>query len=397
MIKKIKFFLLRIGIIGLKAIYIIIKLFPTSNKITFISRQSNNPSLDFSILQEELNKRYPQYKIVTLAKKIDNKVLYSFHMIKQMYHIATSKVVLLDSYCIVISLLHHKKSLKVIQMWHAAGAIKKFGYQSLDKKEGRGSKIARIMNMHKNYTHVIAPSHATAKFYQEAFNVSKDQIIINGLPRLDYILDKDLGKEKLKELCNQYHRFRNKTKKTILYVPTFRKDNDNVDKIKELIKAINFSKYNLVIKMHPLDKSEKINKYILDKKYNVYDLLKLADYVITDYSAVAFEASILNKPLYFYVYDIKEYKKVRGLNIDLFKEMNNSTSTNIKEIISSIENGKYDYNELENFRTKYIGKDYYNNTIKLVDFIFNYLNEDVTKNEENKNNINEHSKEELNV
>lgn len=119
---------LKIAIFILNIIYSIIKCFSTQNKITFISRQSNEPVLDFVILNEKLVKEYPKIKTVMLCKKIENKILYMFHILKQMYHIATSKVVILDSYCIPISVLKHKKNLKVIQMWHAVGSMKKFGY-----------------------------------------------------------------------------------------------------------------------------------------------------------------------------------------------------------------------------------------------------------------------------
>ena len=70
-------------------------------------------------------------------------------MIKQMYHIATSRVVILDSYCIVISILKHKKKLTIIQMWHAMGAFKKFGYSIIGKSEGTSKKIIDLMRMHK--------------------------------------------------------------------------------------------------------------------------------------------------------------------------------------------------------------------------------------------------------
>ena len=247
--------------------------------------------------------------------------------------------------------------------------------------------------MHKNYSHVMAPSKITGKFYSEAFQADKDKIFVNGLPRIDYLLDKELGKEKIESFYKEYPKFKNK--ETILYVPTFRKDKDCTNIIKELINNINFEKYNLIVKLHPLDKSSEVDEYIVNKKYNTFDLLKIVDYIITDYSAVAFEASVLNKPLYFYVYDINEYKKTRGLNVNLLKEMNNSASTNIKEIIELIENNKYDYQELEEFKNKYMECET-NNTKKLVDFIFKYLDKDV-ENEENKNDINEHSEEKLNI
>lgn len=229
------------------------------------------------------------------------------------------------------------------------------------------------MKMHKNYSHVIAPSNATANFYKEAFGIEREKLVINGLPRLDYILADKSNDKKIKEFYKKYPKFKNKNKKTILYVPTFRKGSDGVKEAQKLIDRVNFAKYNLIIKLHPLDKNSKAYKYMVNKKYNTFDLLKIADYIITDYSAVAFEASILNKPLYFYVYDIDNYKKTRGLNVDLFDEMNSSTSKDIKEIMKSIEKNKYNYEELTEFRNRYMENNYYDTTIKLVDFIFKYL------------------------
>lgn len=399
--KKLRTQIIRIGIcVGkglLNIIYFFVKICPTRNKIVMLSRQSNRLSIDFELIQKEILKRKENVEVKilckTLKKDIKERISYCFYILKCMYYIATARVCILDGYSIPISILKHKKKLEIIQIWHASGAIKKFGYQSLNKKEGRGTDIARIMNMHKNYSHVMAPSKTTARFYKEAFQIEKDRIFINGLPRLDYLVDEKLGEGKIKEFYKEYPKRENK--KTILYVPTFRKDIDCTDVVKKLIDSIDFKKYNLIIKLHPLDKSAEASEYTVSKKYNTFDLLKISDYIITDYSAVAFEASILNKPLYFYLYDVNDYKRTRGLNVNLFKEMNNATSTNIKEIIKAIENDEYDYEELERFRNKYIVKDY-NNTKRLVDFIFKYLDRDAD-NEENKNNADEYSKKELNV
>ena len=399
--KKIRTQILRIGIyVGkkiLNVIYFFMKICPVKNKVVMLSRQSNKPSIDFELIQNGILGRTTNVEIKilckTLKKDIKERINYCFYILKCMYHIATAKVCILDSYSIPISILKHKKELEIIQIWHASGAIKKFGHQSLNKKEGRGIEIARIMNMHKNYSHVMAPSKITGNFYSEAFKTDENKIFLNGLPRIDYLLDDELEDNKINEFYKEYPKFKNK--ETILYVPTFRKDKDCTDIIKGLINCINFKKYNLIIKLHPLDKTEKIHEYVVSNKYNTFDLLKIADYIITDYSAVAFEASVLNKPLYFYVYDISEYIGTRGLNVDLIKEMNNCVSTNIKEIIKSIENNEYDYQELEKFKNKYMECET-NNTEKLVDFIFKYLDKDAN-NEENKNDINESSKEKLNI
>ena len=99
-------------------------------------------------------------------------------MFKQMYHIATSKIVVLDGYCILISILKHKKDLKVIQLWHALGSLKKFGYSSLDKRDGRGKKIADLMNMHKNYSYILTSSEVSRPFFREAFNAKDEQMVV---------------------------------------------------------------------------------------------------------------------------------------------------------------------------------------------------------------------------
>lgn len=400
--KKIRVHIIRIGIyiskVFLNIIYFFLKWFSTKNKVVLLSRQSNKQNIDFELIEKEIIKRNNKVRVKVLCKTLGENLIerikYCFYILKCMYHIATSKVCILDGYSIPISILKHKKSLEIIQIWHASGAIKKFGLQSLNKKDGRGKKIAKLMNMHKNYSHVMAPSIATGEFYEEAFGIEKNKIFVNGLPRLDYLLNKELTNNKKEEFYEEYPKC--KGKKIILYVPTFRKDTDNTENIQKLINSINFLKYNLIIKLHPLDKSKDIKEYTVNKKYSTYDLLKIADYIITDYSAVAFETSILNKPLYFYVYDIEEYKKMRGLNVDLFKEINSATSTNAKEIIKAIENNEYNFEELKDFRDKYIGIDYYNNTKKIVDFVFKYLNKGVN-NEEDKNSADEHSKEKLNV
>ena len=82
---KIKSIFLKIAIGILKILYAIIKCFPTTNKVTFISRQSNTITIDFMLLEEELNKQCPDIKTVILTKKLESKLAYIFHMFKQMY------------------------------------------------------------------------------------------------------------------------------------------------------------------------------------------------------------------------------------------------------------------------------------------------------------------------
>ncbi len=392
MMNFILIILLYIAKILMKIIYFFIKIFTRQqNKVTMLSRQSNSINLDFRLIKEELEKENieikeingpteknkqkeergkTKLKIKILCKKIPKnfggKLSYCFYILKCMYHIATSKVCIVDGYNIPICALKHKKNLEIIQIWHALGAIKKFGYQVLDKKEGTSSKVAKIMGMHSNYTCVTCASEATRKIYAEAFNTDLNKIKVMGMPRIDYILGKDNEiNKKVEELKRDYPNFSDK--KTILYVPTFRRG-QTID-ISQIENAINKEKYNLIIRLHPLDNTKVSEEYLVNRKYSTFDLIKFADYIITDYSAIAFEIATLNKPLFFYLFDMDNYKDRRGVNIDLRQEMPNYTKTTINEIIEIIEKDTYNYEELKKFREKYVETIDTNNTRRICNYI----------------------------
>ena len=356
---------------GMSFLYFFIKFFPIQkNKITMLSRQSNDINIDFKMLLDEFSNQDKNIKVKVLCKEVPKNIIgrikYCFFLIICLYHISTSKVCIIDGYSIPISCLKHKKNLKIIQIWHSLGAIKQFGKQVIDKKEGSKSEISKIMKMHQNYDYVLCASDATREFYKQGFGVDESKILKLGMPRIDYLLGKD---EKInKKIENLYKDYPNlKEKKTILYVPTFRQGKSV--HIYDLINSVNTDEYNLIIKLHPLDKTIVDSKYTINNKYSTFDLLKIADYVITDYSALSLETSILdNKQLYFYLYDIEDYKMDRGLNVNLREEMPNYTFSNVYDIIKNIQEDNYNFEDLKKFRDKYVQTVDTNNSKRIVEF-----------------------------
>ena len=158
--KKVLIYLMRFG---LQMIYAVLKLLPTKkNKVVFLSRQSDTLTPDFEMVQQELRREDPQIEIVTICHRLEGagsgglKGILSFagSTLRSMYHMATASVCILDAYWPAVSLLHHKKTLTVIQMWHALGKIKQSGYQTLGKASGRGAEMAHLMKMHENYDYI---------------------------------------------------------------------------------------------------------------------------------------------------------------------------------------------------------------------------------------------------
>lgn len=353
--------------IVLKIIYSPLKFLNTKNQIVYLSRQRNEKGIDINLLEEAIKNEDPSVKQVFRLKMLDDglaaKIKYFFYLIGDMYYLATSKVAIVDTYSITVSCLNHKPDLKVVQIWHALGALKKFGLQAVGTKEGRDEKISKALCMHRNYDYVLAPSAQTARFYMEAFGVEQDKIKICPMPRVDFITD---GKARTTDFYSQNPGMGDK--KIVLYVPTFR---DREAYIAQMLKTEfeDRQDYQLVISTHPLSKVKKDEQFSQKGEFSSFELMKIADIIITDYSACAFEASLLMKPLYFFVPDYEEYMKDRGINVNIQEEMPNAVFDDPAELFKSIDSGVYDLNSLYQFKEKYIENAKNNNSQIIARFI----------------------------
>ena len=360
-------------------LYMFFKVLPVRNKVVMISRQADFVNLDFKLLGKELEEKY---KVVYLCKmlksgikaKLRDKISYGFHTLRQMYHLSTSRVCILDSYCPTVSILHHKKKLTVIQMWHSIGTMKKFGYSILDTEEGSRRMLAKLMHMHENYDLIFAASSAYSSHLAAGFNCEKEKIVIKTLPRVDLLLSKKYEQEIREKILKEYPSL--KQKKNILYCPTFRKNEKNFRKaVQKLIDNIDYSKYNLIIKLHPLSKTKVTDKRVLfDTKFSTFEMLFIADLVVSDYSCIIYEAGLKNIPIYFYSFDIDDYQTKRGLMID-YKELPGYKEKKASELVKTFEK-KYDYKYLRNFINKYVTNKK-NCTRKIAKVVSNYIHKNL--------------------
>jgi CDP-ribitol ribitolphosphotransferase / teichoic acid ribitol-phosphate polymerase len=344
------------------------------NKITLISRQSDEVPADFLLIGANLNRQRPEIKVQYLTKKLVTRkprvLLYPFHMLRQLYHISTSRVVILDGYCIVACVLPHKPETILIQMWHATSAIKKFGWQIVGKPCGAKEATAIIMHMHDKYDLVLAPSQKTGSFYQEAFHVGPDKIKYFGLPNLSILQERQ--PQRMKEIRDMFSIDR--SKKTVLYVPTFRAG--KCVNLQDLVDEIDLTKYQLIAKIHPLDKlTPRDARVIYPTRFSTIDWMKFADIIITDYSSLLVETAIMNKPLYLYVYDLDDYRCNPGLNIDFEeKELQPIVYHDASSLVKTLD-APYDFNTLTHLRNQFLDIDIKNAQKALGDYIIELFDE----------------------
>ena len=371
--KEISKIAIKIFNIALEIVYIPLKLLPTRKKITFISRQSNIESTDIVMLKEAIKKNISDCEVITLTKTLDrgilNKILYGFHMIKQMYHIATSQIVILDTYCMTISLLHHKKSLIVIQMWHALGLMKKAGYCILGKPEGRSYSLAMAMKLHKNYNVIFASSEKCRNAIGQVFGYPINNIYTFPLPRVDLIRNTEFVEKTKSAIIKKYPSLN--VRKTIVYAPTYRKDERVMQQqIEKVISQFPFEEYNLICNFHPLSKIQILDKrVIIDRTFTTMELLTVATYVISDYSSIIYEAAIMGKPIIFFAFDLDEYRANREFFIDYEAEVPGPICRNAKELIYAVRYYQYDKKRIQSFVEKYVSLSRANCTNDIVNFL----------------------------
>ena len=393
----------------------------TEDKIAFISRQSETPSTDFRYLINEIKTNYPQYKVTVLCKMIPSsfggKIKYLGEMFRQMKAFATSKVVVLDGYCVLASMLRHKKDLKIIQIWHALGAFKKFGRSVLDKEGGKSSKTAKAFKMHKNYSLIAASGDACVPFFSEAFGQPESRFIPIGIPRMDYLTDKEENARVRGNILLKYPQLDN-GRKNILYAPTFRDTDEDRAALaaatKELVNKANYSDFNLIVKHHVVDSNKE--QIYTDSRMNMaegenftaMDFMCVADYVVTDYSSVIYEALLKDLPIYIYCFDSDKYIDERGFYIDFWTDLPALYSKNAKGICDFIASGMRANSEKEEkFKKAYVNKRFDSITAeygKLIDELargvydgrYNYgvISDDVQPQEEQESAADDHNTQE---
>lgn len=260
-----------------------------------------------------------------------------------------------------------KKNTIYINTWHGS-TIKKLG-------QDMHTKVYQFNVSKPNV--IYAQSKYDIKTLSKAFNYDENIFALSGLPRNDELLDiKEKEILKIKKNLNI-----NPTKKIILYAPTFREfDYDSNGCI--LAPPINLEKwekelskdYCLLFRAHyEVNKvlNIKTNNFIFNvTNYpNLNELLKISDILISDYSSIIIDYSILERPIYAYAYDYEKYKEKRGLYINIEEEYPNGIQKTEKELIKEIKNCNFkeQKNKTKKFKEKYVEE--YGNATKYIDKI----------------------------
>ncbi|GER67122.1 CDP-glycerol glycerophosphotransferase family protein [Weizmannia acidilactici] len=343
--------------VGFRTLYKIFKLLPLKEKkILFASDSREDLSGNFKFVFDEMVRRGLEFDYHFMLKKgIAAEKSYK-DIVKLAYHLATSKFILLDDFYPMVYPLKIRKNAELVQLWHAVGAFKTFGFSRLGRPGGPSPKSKN----HRNYTKAIVSSHNIAKHYAEGFGIDIEKVIPTGIPRTDVFFDKAYQEQVKTSLYEEYPFL--KDKKVIMFAPTFRGNGQqsahfpmevlNLDKLYHELK----DEYVFLFKIHPFVKNDfsipyQYSDFFYDfSSYReINDLLFVTDILITDYSSVCFEFALLNKPMLFFAFDVEEYVRKRDFYYDYKSFIPGPLIRNTDEMIETIKKEQFDIHKIKPF------------------------------------------------
>lgn len=353
------------------------------NQILFLSERKVERNGNLDLVRRELAKQEGLELVEFFNEKTVDRLTRK-EIRKAAKLAATSGMIILEDFYPQLHALDIRKETKVVQLWHACGAFKTFGFSRLDKIGGPLQDSAN----HRSYDYVFVSSRYMEPVYSEAFAIPSGNVKALGVPRTDIFFDKMYQLQVKKKLYEKYPQIADK--KVVLFAPTFRGDGNkdayyplerfSVDAFMERMPQ----DYILIIKHHPFVKqkfsyADRYADRVLDfsGKEQINDVLCLTDVLVTDYSSSVFEAALLSIPMVFYVFDKETYMQERDIysDFDSFApgELVETEEALADAVIEAMEKGKEMSKKEEAFRDYYLQALDGNSTKRIGEFLIEQL------------------------
>lgn len=226
-----------------------------------------------------------------------------------------------------------KKKTVYLNTWHGI-ALKKIGNDCPGRKDYNFKTIDYLC---------VSGDH-DERVFRSAFHAEECCYLRCGMPRNDELW---LATEQQKEVCRKKLGIA-PGKKVILYAPTWR---DSVDggRSYAIKPPIDFAAWKAQLGQEyvVLFRAHHITTKVLDVQFDdfirdasdypdVNELMIAADMLITDYSAIAFDYSILCRPIFCYAYDYETYLADRGTYFDIDEKYPMKACRTEQELLDTI-------------------------------------------------------------
>jgi CDP-glycerol glycerophosphotransferase (TagB/SpsB family) len=304
--------------------------------------------------------RRPDLDVVLLLEPygygVGAKMRYLGRLLRGMYLLQTSALFIVDNAYLPVHVAPHRPGTTVVQVWHAAGALKRFGVDTihpLDKPE-------RTF-LHRYYDWVVNSAEAGRGAWAAALRTPIERVLPLGTPRTDALRDPAALAAAREGLLARHPELRGRT--VVTYAPTFRGRGRGkrpaVGLEPAALRAALPAEFAIVLKTHPnLDASGmSLTGYdvVIDPASEMNELLAATDILITDYSSSIFEWALLGRPLVLLDGDLDDYETDPGLYLDYRTEMIGTQVRDTAGVIYAIVAGRFDLPAYGPFIERHMG------------------------------------------
>lgn len=302
----------------------------------------------------------PEWECVLLLEPygygLRAKLGYALRMVRAMLQLRTAAVVVVDNAYLPVHVAPHPSRTTVIQVWHAAGALKRFGTDTIPPPAEPERSF-----LHRHYDWVVTSGEAPREPWSRALRTPLDRVIALGSPRTDGLVDEHQLAAARARVLAAYPALANR--RVITYAPTFRGRGrgklpaDALDAVR--LRAALAPGDVLVLKSHPNLDPRLVDRsgfdVVVDPAEDVNDLLAATDILVTDYSSSIFEFALLRRPIVLLVRDLDAYEREPGLYLDYRTEMIGTQVVDTDGVAAAIREGQFDLAPYDAFIARHLG------------------------------------------
>lgn len=301
-------------------------------------------------------------------------IKYDFSFFKIIPTLIVSKCIIIDNYQGFLAGFLKKKDTKIIQIWHATGAIKKFGLESPDTAKRTKLSLWRIKKVYKRFDVFVVASEAMKEVFQRSYLATDAEFLCFGDLSADKYCDSLYVNQMKSMIYTKYPQLKNK--KILTYMPTFRpKEFDfqglDVNQLSQLLGE----DWHIVVQTHARQRNYfKTDKRILSVQSgkHEFDFLVLSDCLVTDYSSMIFNYTLMGKKTAFsYVNDAESFEKTVGLQDWFYSWCGDCQVHTVEDLYNQIQSGM----QLDTQRFNEYWNTYNNGEAKqkFIEYITNYM------------------------
>ncbi len=376
--------------------HMLYRLVPIDDKLViFISftggGYSDNPKAIYEAMRKD--PRLKDFRYIWFIKghkkkkiKIEGAEVKEYYSVPYFYYMSKAKYWIIN--CKMPRYIRKKKDQIYLQTWHGT-PLKRLAHDIVAPEGATfyrsGMDFNEMVDTYdvdvKKYNYMISPNKFCTEVFQSAFQIDKYRLIETGYPRNDFITN--ATPQDVEEIKKRYKIPLDK--KVVLYAPTWR-DNSFVakgytfdlkadfHKWKDILGpeyVVIFKPHYLIINKYEKDKSLKEFLYSAKAEAEINELYVISDILVTDYSSVFFDYAVLNRPIYFYMYDLEDYRdELRGFYLDIYKDLPGKIYENEDAMLADIRDGVYDYSCLKQFNERFNHAQTGDCSEKVIDIVF---------------------------